>query len=64
MAKHKNRETEKQNIVGTKVRYMGILGAKFVCVSCGRESGRAMVSEFNKKLYCDDYCIELSREKR
>lgn len=48
---------KKPELLGKKIKYIGLLGAKFTC-KCGRSFRKGMVSEYQGILYCSEDCIK------
>ena len=60
MGKPKSNKSEDQNqSLGKKVRYIGLLGAKFECANCKRKIKTGMVSEYGNRLFCNEDCIKM-----
>lgn len=43
--------------MGKKVRFIGLNGSTRQCNYCGASFANSMISEYNRKLYCDEKCI-------
>lgn len=51
------RSTQRQPL-GERIKYIGLLGAKFTCPVCGVQKKSAMIIRYENELYCSEYCIE------
>ena len=49
---------KKVELLGKKVQYIGVLGAKFTCPTCTTSFKKGMVSEYNGTFYCSEGCIK------
>lgn len=59
-AKTSQKDEQKRAVdLGKKVRYIGLLNAKFVCHFCTKSFKRGMVSEYKNNLYCSEDCIKM-----
>lgn len=55
-------EIKKVVDLGKRVRYIGLLNAKFTCHYCSRSFKRGMVSEYKDNLYCSEDCIKIENK--
>lgn len=61
MGKPKSKSDNQENqLLGKKVKYIGLLGAKFECANCKRNIKTGMVSEYGGSLFCNEDCIKMS----
>jgi hypothetical protein len=46
-----------QEVLGKKALYIGVLGARFHCKTCGRTYKKGMILEYQNNRYCSETCI-------
>lgn len=60
MGKPKSKSENQSELLGKKIKYIGLLGANFECAYCKRKFKTGMVSEYGDRLFCNDDCIKIS----
>lgn len=53
-------DDHKPEVLGKKVKFIGLFGARFECFFCKRHIKSGMVSEYKNQLYCNEDCIKMS----
>ena len=59
--KHNKVEDVSHQLLGKKIMCIALLGAIYQCQHCLRVKKKGMFVEYEKKLFCSEYCIKQSQ---
>lgn len=61
--KHNKKEDSQRELLGRRVRCVGLGGAIYQCQGCLKVKRRGMFLEYLNNLYCSEYCIKQSQRE-
>lgn len=57
MARRNKVRQEQRELLGQKVKYIGIGGMKFKCEQCSLTRSKGMISVYEEMRFCSEQCV-------